>query len=182
MWSKVAPVSRDRSRSYEVQRDNVRIVVEKIGEKIDPVKVYPLAGACQLVHRHYKCTVSFDEHTWTDEPVPLNRVDHKVEVVYISKDFLRQAAAAAPAPAGEQQFDVNISHPLDYSHKRRARTNVQPATSRDDRIDGIVREIEQLKRELQSDRQDQERVLDGLIKELESRKKRNGETLRIPRR
>ena len=29
---------------YETQRNNVRILIEKIGEKIDPCKIYPLAG------------------------------------------------------------------------------------------------------------------------------------------
>ena len=169
VWSKVIPRSQDHAPFFKVERNNVRIVIEKIGDKTDPVKVYPLAGACQLVHRHYECTVYFDQVVRGDYPIPFNHVDHKVEVVYISKDFLRRAAA--PEPAGVQQFDVNITYPIDLTHKRRVRTDLSPATSRDDRINGIVGEIEQLKQELQSDRQDQERVLDGLIRDLQSLKK-----------
>jgi beta-lactamase regulating signal transducer with metallopeptidase domain len=143
-----AEISKDRASFCKVERKNVRIVVEKICDKADPAKVYPLAGLCQLVHRHYKCTVYFDEALRADLPNAINHVEHKVEVVYIDKDFLRRADSPGPA------------------------------TTRVDRIDGIVREIERLKRELQSDRQDQERVLDGLIKELESLKKRDVETQR----
>jgi beta-lactamase regulating signal transducer with metallopeptidase domain len=153
VWAKVAPPSRDHAPSYQVERKNVRIVVEKIADKTDPVRVYPLAGPCQLVHRHYRCTVYFDEVY----PNPFHHVDHKVEVVYIDKDTLRRADA--PGPAADAARDPNATH----------RPRVK---SRDDQIDQIVRDIEQLKRELQSDRSDQERVLDRLIKELESLKKR----------
>ena len=65
-------------------------LIEKIGEKIDPCKVYPLAGPCQLVHCHYKCTVYYDELYWSDYPIPFNHIDHRVEVVYIDKDHLRR--------------------------------------------------------------------------------------------
>ena len=76
---------------YEVQRNNARFLIEKIGDKVDPVKIYPLAGACQLVHCHYKCTVYYDEAYWSDYPIPFNHVDHRVEVVYFDKDHLRRA-------------------------------------------------------------------------------------------
>ena len=90
---------------YETQRNNVRILIEKIGEKIDPCKIYPLAGPCQLVHCHYKCTVYYDELYWSDYPIPFNHVDHKVEVVYLDKDHLRRCGGPEnvdrpPAPIG----------------------------------------------------------------------------------
>jgi beta-lactamase regulating signal transducer with metallopeptidase domain len=160
--------SRDQPSLYTVERNNVRIVIEKIGDKVDPVKVYPLAGPCQLVHRHYKCTVYFDEVFRADGPIPFNHVNHMIEVVYIDKDFLRRAAPSTPANG---QDEVNIVYQRGPIGKRRVQSNASAATSRDERIDGIVREIEQLKAEAQIDRHDQERVLDGLIKELESLKK-----------
>jgi hypothetical protein len=76
----------------QIRSENVHIVVEKIGEKVDPCKVYPLAGPCQLVHCHYKCSVTFDELSRSDYPVPFNHVKHRVEVVYIDKDHLRRCA------------------------------------------------------------------------------------------
>ncbi len=91
VWHKVPKFKNGCPPFYETQRNNVRILVEKIGEKVDPVKIYPLAGPCQLVHCHYKCTVYYDELYWSDYPIPFNHVDHKVEVVYIDKDHLRRA-------------------------------------------------------------------------------------------
>ena len=155
IWAKVAPVPM-KNAFYEVQRNNIRIVVEKIADKTDPVKVYPLAGACQLIHRHYKCTVFFDELFWADHPIPFRHVDHKVKVIYIDKDVLRRAVAVGQPTDGAR--DPNVAPGI-------------PAKGRDDRIDRIVREIENLKQEIQSDRQDEDRVLDRLIKELESLKK-----------
>jgi hypothetical protein len=90
VWNKVCKFRSGHPIFYETQRNNVRILIEKIGEKIDPCKVYPLAGPCQLVHCHYKCTVYYDELYWSDYPIPFNHVDHKVEVVYIDKDHLRR--------------------------------------------------------------------------------------------
>ena len=61
VWDKVPKFKTGAPVFYETQRNNVRILIEKIGDKIDPCKVYPLAGPCQLIHCHYKCTVYFDE-------------------------------------------------------------------------------------------------------------------------
>jgi len=82
---------------YETQRNNVRFLIEKIGEKVDPVKIFPLAGPCNLVHCHYKCTVYFDELYWSDYPIPFNHRKPRVEVVYIDKDHLRRAGGPAQA-------------------------------------------------------------------------------------
>ena len=103
VWNKVPKFKHGSPVFYETQRNNVRFLIEKIGEKIDSCKVYPLAGPCQLVHCHYKCTVYYDELYWADYPIPFNHVDHKVEVVYIDKDHLRRCAGppaidAPPAP------------------------------------------------------------------------------------
>lgn len=97
VYAKVPKFRHGSPPFYEVQRNNVRILVEKIGEKVDPPKIYPLAGPCQLVHCHYKCTVYFDESYWSDYPVPFNHVDHRVEVVFIDKDHLRRVGGPAVA-------------------------------------------------------------------------------------
>ena len=99
VWNKVPKFKNGCPPFYETQRNNVRILIEKIGEKIDPCKVYPLAGPCQLVHCHYKCTVYYDELYWSDYPIPFNHVDHKVEVVYFDKDHLRRCG-------GPEQVDT----------------------------------------------------------------------------
>lgn len=97
VWMKVPKFRHGAPPFYEVQRNNVRFLIEKIGDKLDPVKIYPLAGPCQLVHCHYKATIYFDELYWSDYPIPFNSVDHRVEVVYIDKDYLRRAGGPAVA-------------------------------------------------------------------------------------
>lgn len=133
----------DHPPFYKTQRNNVRIVVEKIGDKVDPVKVYPLAGPCQLVHKHYKCTAYFDELTWSDDSIPFHHIDHKVEVVYVSKDHLRRAGLTLPA----------VQDPVE------------------DRLDRLSREIRQLKLARRRGRGEQERILDRLIGEFEDLKR-----------
>lgn len=101
VWEKVPKFKNGSPPFYETQRNNVRILIEKIGEKTDPCKVFPLAGPCQLVHCHYKCSVYFDEAYWSDYPIPFNHKKARVEVVYIDKDHLRRCggpAATFPQP------------------------------------------------------------------------------------
>ena len=101
VWDKVPKFKNGSPVFYETQRNNVRILIEKIGEKVDPCKVYPLAGPCQLVHCHYKCSVYFDEAYWADYPIPFNHNKARVEVVFFDKDHLRRCggpAATFPQP------------------------------------------------------------------------------------
>jgi hypothetical protein len=102
VWSRIPRFRNGCPPFYEVQRNNVQFVIERIGESVDPCKVYPLAGPCQLVHCHYKCTVYFEEVYWSDYPIPFNHVDQRVEVVYIDKDHLRRCGspAVATVPGG----------------------------------------------------------------------------------
>lgn len=95
VWNKVPKFKNGSPVFYETQRNNVRILIEKIGEKVDPCKVYPLAGPCQLVHCHYKCTIYFDELYWADYPIPFHHRTPRVEVVYIDKDHLRRCGGPA---------------------------------------------------------------------------------------
>lgn len=97
IWDKVTKFKNGMPPFYETQRNNVRFLIEKIGDKVDPCKIYPLAGPCQLVHCHYKCTVYYDEAYWSDYPIPFNHVDHRVEVVHIDKDHLRRCGGPAVA-------------------------------------------------------------------------------------
>ena len=101
VWEKVPKFKTGSPVFYETQQNNVRILIEKIGEKVDPCKVYPLAGPCQLVHCHYKCSVYFDEQYWSDYPIPFNHRKARVEVVFLDKDHLRRCggpAATFPQP------------------------------------------------------------------------------------
>ena len=69
---------------HEKQRNDVRIVKEKIADYIDPPRVVPLIGPVQLHHVHYKCTVFYEERTVVGWPIPHTLIDEEAsEVVYI---------------------------------------------------------------------------------------------------
>jgi len=74
---------------HEVQRNNVRIVKEKIADYMDPPRVMPLVGPVQQHHVHYKCTVYYTEVKRVGWPVPHTlRDEDSQEVVYIDHNHL----------------------------------------------------------------------------------------------
>ena len=62
-WERANPIQGGYPFLHEVQRNNVRIVKEKIADYVDPPRVVPLLGPVQLHHAHYKCTVYYSETT-----------------------------------------------------------------------------------------------------------------------
>jgi len=84
---------------HEVQWNNVRIVIEPIGDYVDPPRFYPLVGPAQLHHAQYKCIVYFTEVTRVGWPVPYTTVDEDCqEVVYIDHDHLHMVGNVDPGP------------------------------------------------------------------------------------
>jgi hypothetical protein len=84
---------------HEVQRNNVRIVVEPISDYVDPPRVMPMVGPVQLHHAHYKCIVYFTEVTRVGWPVPYTTVDEDTqEVIYIDHDHLHMVGNVDPGP------------------------------------------------------------------------------------
>jgi len=73
---------------YESFRNNAQIVCERIVDKIDSPRFFPLVGPAQLHHCHWKCTVSFTEVIELNYPFPCRACRPRVEVVYIDKDYL----------------------------------------------------------------------------------------------
>jgi hypothetical protein len=73
-------------------RDDVRIYSERIVDKIDPPRFFPLVGWAQLHHCHWKCTVYWTETFQSDYPFPAKLVKRRVEVIYIDKDHLHLVA------------------------------------------------------------------------------------------
>ena len=67
---KARPVEGGVPLLWERNRNNVRIIKEKIADYVDPPRVYPLIGPAQLHHAHYKCTVHYSETTRVGWPVP----------------------------------------------------------------------------------------------------------------
>jgi hypothetical protein len=84
---------------HEIQRNNVRIVVEPIADYIDDPRFYPLVGPAQLHHAQYKCIVYFTETTHVGWPIPYTTVDEEAqEVLYIDHDHLHMVGNVDPGP------------------------------------------------------------------------------------
>lgn len=83
-------------------RDNIRIFSERIVDKIDPPRFFPLVGWAQLHHCHWKCTVYWTELIQSDYPFPTYLKKPRVEVIYIDKDHLHLYVG----PNTEVQKDV----------------------------------------------------------------------------
>jgi hypothetical protein len=81
---------------FEEFRDDIEIVTEKLVDKIDPPRFFPLVGPAQLHHCHWKCTIYYTETVQSDQPFPVKVKKHRVEVVYIDKDHLHQYVGCDP--------------------------------------------------------------------------------------
>jgi len=87
---------------HEMQRNNVRIVVEPIADYVDPPRVVPLIGPAQLHHAHYKCTVYFTEVTRVGWPVPYTTTNEDTrEVVYIDHNHFHMVGNVETEPQAE---------------------------------------------------------------------------------
>ena len=94
---KARPVNGGIPLLYEKQRNNVRIVKEKIADYVDPPRFYPLVGPAQLHHAHYKCTIYCDERATVGYPVPHSLHDREViEVIYIDHNHLHMVGDVEP--------------------------------------------------------------------------------------
>lgn len=79
----------------ETNRNNVRMVVEPIVDRLDECRFIPLVGPARLHHCHYKCTVYFTETKRSYWPVPFTFTDQREDVVYIDNDHLIRCAGPA---------------------------------------------------------------------------------------
>jgi hypothetical protein len=75
---------------YEEFRDDIRVSFERMVDKIDPPRFFPLIGLAQLHHCRWRCTVYFTETIQSDHPFPVKLKKRRVEVIYIDKDHLHQ--------------------------------------------------------------------------------------------
>lgn len=74
---------------HETQRNNVRIVKEKIADYVDRPALYLRVGKAQLHHAHYKCTVRCDKTIRVGWPVPSTTTQEDVtDVLYIDQQHL----------------------------------------------------------------------------------------------
>ena len=84
---------------YEVQRNNVRIAVDLIEDRVDRPRIYPLIGAAQQHLCRWKCTVYFEEVTRVGWPIPYTTVNEDAqEVIYIDHNHLHMVGNVNPGP------------------------------------------------------------------------------------
>jgi hypothetical protein len=91
---------------YEEFRDDIQVVNERLVDKIDPPRFYPLVGPAQLHHCHWKCTIYYRETVQSDYPFPVKVVKNRVEVVYIDKDHLHLFVGPNPATQNSVTRDL----------------------------------------------------------------------------
>ncbi len=73
---------------YEEFREDFEFTVEKLVDRVDPPRFFPLVGPAQLHHCHWKCTVYYNETIESNYPFPFLVKKRRAEVVYIDKDHL----------------------------------------------------------------------------------------------
>ena len=99
-WERANPIQGGLPFLHEYQRNNVRIIKDKIADYVDPPRVYPLIGPAQLHHAHYKCTIYYSETTRVGWPVPHTLVDEdSQEVIYIDHNHFHMVGNINPGPS-----------------------------------------------------------------------------------
>lgn len=73
---------------YETFRDDIVIVKNKLVDRIDPPRFFPLVGPAQLHHCHWECVIYYTELVQSDYPFPVYIRKNRVQVIYIDKDHL----------------------------------------------------------------------------------------------
>jgi hypothetical protein len=91
-------------------RDDVSFTFERIVDKIDPARFFPLVGPAQLHHCHWKCTIYYTETIESGYPFPFRCRKPRVEVVYIDKDHLHLAPGCG-GPEAQQVLTRDLTGP-----------------------------------------------------------------------
>ncbi len=73
---------------YEQFFDDVFIARNRLVDKIDPPRFFPLVGLAQLHHCHWEVIVKYTETQQSDWPFPTYVKRNRTEVFYIDKDHL----------------------------------------------------------------------------------------------
>lgn len=79
----------------ETSRNNVRMIVEPIVDKLEECRFIPLVGPARTHKCHYKCTIYYEKVIRSGWPIPFTHIDNKIEVVYVDHDHLIRCAGPA---------------------------------------------------------------------------------------
>ena len=89
---------------YEEFWDDIVIVKNRIVDRIDPPRFYPLVGMAQLHHCHWECAVYYTETIQSAQPYPVFIKKPRVQVMYIDKDHLHLYVGPNP----DMQRDITL--------------------------------------------------------------------------
>jgi hypothetical protein len=92
---------------YETFRDNIVIVKNRMVDKIDPPRFFPLVGPAQLHHCHWECVIYYDELVQSDYPFPVYLKKPRTQVIYIDKDHLH--LYVGPNPETQRQVTQDLT-------------------------------------------------------------------------
>jgi RNA polymerase sigma factor (sigma-70 family) len=81
-------VPREAPTTLQAFRDDIQVVTEQLAKQVDPPRLFPLVGKAELHRYHWKCTVYYTETVESSYPFPLRSKRPRVEVVYITRDYL----------------------------------------------------------------------------------------------
>ncbi|MBY0513791.1 MAG: hypothetical protein K2P78_07745 [Gemmataceae bacterium] len=87
-------------------RDDIYIVKNRLVDKIDPPRFFPLVGPAQLHHCHWECVIYWTETVQSDYPFPCKLKKQRVQVIYIDKDHLHLYVGSDP------EMQKQITHDL----------------------------------------------------------------------
>ena len=65
-----------------------RPTTERLVDKVDSPRAFPLVGSAQLHHCRWRCTVHFNETVESSYPYAFRSRRPRVEVVYLDRDYL----------------------------------------------------------------------------------------------
>jgi hypothetical protein len=91
---------------YEEFRDDVRIIKNRLVDKIDPPRMFPLVGMAQLHHCHWECVVYYTETVQSSYPFPTYIKKQRTQVVYIDKDHLHLYVGSDPEMQRKMSNDM----------------------------------------------------------------------------
>ncbi|MFO0798421.1 MAG: hypothetical protein U0804_13170 [Gemmataceae bacterium] len=92
---------------YETFRDDIVIVKNRLVDKIDPPRFFPLVGMAQLHHCHWECVIYYTETVQSDYPFPMKVKKPRTQVIYIDKDHLH--LYVGPNPESQRQTTLDLT-------------------------------------------------------------------------
>jgi len=92
---------------FETFRDDIVIVKNRVVDKIDPPRFFPLVGPAQLHHCHWECIIYYNETVSSDYPFPVQVKKQRVEVMQIDKDHLHLFVGNNPETQREIARDLS---------------------------------------------------------------------------